>query len=251
MSVKHSLLAVLHDGERYGYQLRAEFEERTGATWPLNIGQVYTTLARLERDGFVEATGQDTQNHVFYRITEAGREELLSWFARPVARSERPRDELTVKLALAVTVAGVDVAGIVHVQRKHALAALQDYTRVKARLTEDELAAGLVLESMIFQTEAEIRWLDHVEARVLRHATTGRAAAPAPSPAPPAAQSPAQSPPPVRNPAPATVPADSNQSQGTTRKHSTTAAPEHGTEHNGGPTADQPSAALSQEGNKR
>lgn len=173
MSVKHSLLAVLHDGDRYGYQLRAEFEERTGATWPLNIGQVYTTLARLERDGLVEATGQDAQNHVFYRITETGREELLSWFARPVARSERPRDELTVKLALAVTVAGVDVAAIVHTQRKHALSALQDYTRVKARLGADELAAGLVLESMIFQTEAEIRWLDHVEARVLRHAATG------------------------------------------------------------------------------
>jgi DNA-binding PadR family transcriptional regulator len=174
MSVKHSILAVLHDGERYGYQLRAEFEERTGATWPLNIGQVYTTLARLERDGLVEPAGQDAQNHVFYRITDAGRVELLGWFARPVTRSERPRDELTVKLALAVTVAGVDVPGMVHTQRRHALTALQDYTRVKARLAEDELAVGLVLESMIFQCEAEIRWLDHVEARVLRHARAGR-----------------------------------------------------------------------------
>ena len=70
MSVKHSLLAVLADGDRYGYQLRAEFEERTGATWPLNIGQVYTTLSRLERDGLVEPAGQDAANHVFYRITE-------------------------------------------------------------------------------------------------------------------------------------------------------------------------------------
>jgi DNA-binding PadR family transcriptional regulator len=170
VSVKHSILAVLHDGERYGYQLRAEFEERTGATWPLNIGQVYTTLARLERDGLVEPSGQDAQNHVFYRITDAGRAELLSWFARPVTRNERPRDEVTMKLTLAVTVAGVDVQGIVHSQRKHAMTALRDYTRVKSRLVEDELAAGLVLDSMIFQCEAEIRWLDHVEARVLRHA---------------------------------------------------------------------------------
>jgi DNA-binding PadR family transcriptional regulator len=145
MSVKHSILAVLHDGERYGYQLRAEFEERTGATWPLNIGQVYTTLTRLERDGLVEPAGEDAQGHVFYRITEAGRGELLAWFARPVSRAERPRDELAVKLALAVTVAGVDVPGMVHTQRKHALAALQDYTRVKARLTEAELAASLVV----------------------------------------------------------------------------------------------------------
>ena len=168
MSVKHSLLAVLADGDRYGYQLRAEFEERTGATWPLNIGQVYTTLSRLERDGFVEPAGQDAQNHVFYRITDAGREELQGWFARPVTRAERPRDELAVKLALAVTVRGIDVAEIVHAQRKHALAAMQDYTRVKARLGADELAAALVVESMIFQCEAEIRWLDHVEGKVLR-----------------------------------------------------------------------------------
>ena len=75
-----------------------------------------------------------------------------------------------MKLALAVTVAGVDVPAIVQAQRKHALAALQDYTRVKGRLDPGELAASLVLESMIFQCEAEIRWLDHVEARVLRHA---------------------------------------------------------------------------------
>lgn len=176
MSVKHSLLAVLADGDRYGYQLRAEFEERTGATWPLNIGQVYTTLSRLERDGLVEPAGQDAANHVFYRITDDGRAELFAWFARPVTRAERPRDELAVKLALAVTVSGVDVAAIVHGQRKHALAALQDYTRVKARLDPGELAAALVLESMIFQCEAEIRWLDHVEARVLRHAREGRTA---------------------------------------------------------------------------
>jgi DNA-binding PadR family transcriptional regulator len=176
MSVKHSLLAGLAGGERYGYQLRAEFEERTGATWPLNIGQVYTTLSRLERDGLVEAAGQDVQGHVFYRITEAGREELLAWFARPVTRAERPRDELAVKLALAVTVEGVDVAAIVHAQRKHALGALQDYTRVKARLDPEELAASLVLESMIFQCEAEIRWLDHVEAKVLRQARASRPA---------------------------------------------------------------------------
>lgn len=225
MSVKHSLLAVLHDGERYGYQLRAEFEERTGATWPLNIGQVYTTLARLERDGLVEATGQDTQNHVFYRITEAGREELLSWFARPVARSERPRDEVTVKLALAVTVAGVDVAAIVHTQRGHALAALQDYARVKARLAEDELAAGLVLESMVLQTEAEIRWLDHVEARVPRHARTGGAATPGGG--------------------------GSRASKNPQSGPGAAAGPEHGTENTGGSAAEEPSAALSQEGNRR
>jgi hypothetical protein len=53
MSIRHGLLALLESGSRYGYELRASFESSTGATWPLNIGQVYTTLSRLERDGLV------------------------------------------------------------------------------------------------------------------------------------------------------------------------------------------------------
>ncbi|MDH4147522.1 MAG: PadR family transcriptional regulator, partial [Acidimicrobiia bacterium] len=53
MSIRHGLLALLSEGPKYGAQLRTEFEERTGATWPLNVGQVYTTLSRLERDGLV------------------------------------------------------------------------------------------------------------------------------------------------------------------------------------------------------
>ena len=54
MSIRQGILAMLAAGPRYGYQLRTEFEERTGGTWPLNIGQVYTTLSRLERDGLVD-----------------------------------------------------------------------------------------------------------------------------------------------------------------------------------------------------
>ena len=56
--VKNGLLALLERGPMYGYQLRAEFEASTGATWPLNVGQVYTTLSRLERDGLVEPVGE-------------------------------------------------------------------------------------------------------------------------------------------------------------------------------------------------
>ncbi len=55
MSVRHALLALLSGGPKYGLQLRQEFESRTGDVWPLNVGQVYTTLQRLERDGLVES----------------------------------------------------------------------------------------------------------------------------------------------------------------------------------------------------
>ncbi|GAA2131482.1 helix-turn-helix transcriptional regulator [Kitasatospora kazusensis] len=179
MSIRHGLLALLDQGPRYGYQLRTEFEARTGATWPLNVGQVYTTLGRLERDGLVAPHGEDEDGHLFYAVTEAGRAELRTWFETPVPRTNPPRDELAIKLAMAVTVPGVDVTAVVQGQRRHSMKALQDYTRLKGQaLTADtgkqeDLAWLLVLEQLIFQTEAEIRWLDHCESRL-----TQRAAAP-------------------------------------------------------------------------
>jgi DNA-binding PadR family transcriptional regulator len=174
MSVKQALLALLEQGPMYGYQLRTEFEQRTGATWPLNVGQVYTTLTRLERDGLVEEAGSDEEGHAFYRLTTAGREEVAAWFTTPVARTQPPRDELAIKLALAVTVPGVDVGTVIQQQRTATMTALQDYTRLKARgpVTDEpaDLAWSLVLDSLVFAAEAEIRWLDHCEARLRRAA---------------------------------------------------------------------------------
>jgi len=166
----------------YGYQLRAEFEASTGSTWPLNVGQVYTTLARLERDGLVEPVGvsDDDEGRVTYRITDAGRAEVEQWFATPVARQGRPRDELAIKLAMALTTPGVDAHRVIQTQRTGTLRSLQELTRLKAGADEkSDTAWLLVLESMIFQAEAEVRWLDHCEVRL------GAYAAPAvPSPAP-------------------------------------------------------------------
>ena len=166
----------------YGYQLRAQFESRTGATWPLNVGQVYTTLQRLERDGLVEpADAEDSDEgsgQVVYRITDAGREAVRAWFATPVSRTTPPRDELAIKLAVAVTLPGIDVRAIVQRQRTATVRALQDYTRLKQRAADPtgaDLAWGLVLDSLVFQAEAEIRWLDHCEARLARIAPSPNA----------------------------------------------------------------------------
>lgn len=181
MSVRQGLLALLEQGPMYGYQLRTEFERRTGATWPLNIGQVYTTLTRLERDGMVASDGVDDEGHVVHRITEAGRAEVQDWFATPVARTQPPRDELAIKLALAVTVPGVDVGRVIQQQRTATISALQDYTRVKRATDTSEvegLAWTLVLDSLVFAAEAEVRWLDHCEARLRRAAREAADAAP-------------------------------------------------------------------------
>ena len=192
MSIRHGLLALLERGPRHGYQLRAEFDAATGATWPLNVGQVYTTLDRLERDGFVVQDGDpDADGRIAYRLTDAGHAEVRSWFTSPVSAKAAPRDELAIKLALAVTTPGVDVVSVVQTQRSATMTALQELTRLKARANEDggDLAWSLVLDSLVFRAEAEIRWLDHCETRVARAAAGRPVAAPASSePTAPASQ---------------------------------------------------------------
>ncbi len=174
MSIRHGLLALLERGPRYGSRLRTEFEERTSGTWPLNIGQVYTTLGRLERDGMVVQEGVDEAGRVLYALTEAGRDELRAWFARPVERTRPPRDELAIKLVMAVGSPGVDVREVVEAQRRHVTQALHDYVQQRADALSrtpghpEEIARLLVLEQLVFHADAEARWLDHCEARLNR-----------------------------------------------------------------------------------
>ena len=193
MSVRQGLLALLATEPMYGARLRAEFEARTGGTWPLNVGQVYTTLARLERDGLVESVGEDDEGRISYRLTRTGRAEVAQWWLSPVNRETTPRDELVIKLALAVTVEGVDVPRVVQTQRTATLRHLQDLTRLKQRATAHhesgddggsvDLAWLLVLENLIYAGEAEVRWLDHVEARLVREANRPRRQATVKTPA--------------------------------------------------------------------
>ncbi|MFF3839554.1 PadR family transcriptional regulator [Streptomyces sp. NPDC001930] len=187
MSIRHGLLALLERGPRYGSQLRTEFESRTGSTWPLNVGQVYTTLSRLERDGMVAQGGEDAAGHALYAITDSGRAELRTWFEKPVDRTSPARDELAIKLAMAVGAPGVDIRDVIQSQRRHTVKAMQDYTRLKAQALvavesggareRDDVAWLLVLEQLIFQTEAEARWLDHCESRLIRLSATATATA--------------------------------------------------------------------------
>ena len=183
MSVRQGILALLSERPMHGYQLRQEFEARTGGTWPLNIGQAYTTLQRLERDGLVESVpSDDADAPERFRLTSTGRTEADGWWTTPVPRTAPARDELSIKLALAVTVPGVDITAVVQQQRTETLRALRDYTRLKRDATgkPEGLAWSLVLESLIFAAEAEARWLDHVESAVNRAAAQRTSAGPPP-----------------------------------------------------------------------
>ncbi len=177
MSIRQSLLAILDQGPCYGYQLRGEFDRRTGSTWPLNVGQIYSTLERLERDGLVAKGETSSEGHVYYQITAAGSAEVRAWLGSPVVRSGTVRDELAIKLSIAVTLPGVDIHEVIQVQRSATLRTLQDLTKAKNASGDPEstqdLAGLLVLDSLIFAAEAEVRWLDHSETRLARAATAG------------------------------------------------------------------------------
>lgn len=173
MSVRVSLLAILDQGPCYGYQLRAEFDRRTGSTWPLNVGQIYNTLERLERDGLVSRSEADEGGHVFWAITAAGSREVAEWLGSPVERSGGTRDELAIKLSLAATLPGVDVASVIRTQRSATRERLESLRRTARAAADSEhpedLAQSLIAESLLFAAEAEDRWLDRAEQRLLAH----------------------------------------------------------------------------------
>lgn len=180
MSVKLALLALLSRGPSTAYDLKKDFDATVGQSWPLNIGQVSTTLQRLERDGLVEhaAPGVGIPGHPSgpapWRLTTVGTGAVAQWWDSPVPREQAPRDELVIKLTLAVVVPGVDVVGLVQRQRSALQQDLHDVTRARHTVPAQDINALLVLDHHIFATEAELRWLDSVEGTLVR---AGRASA--------------------------------------------------------------------------
>jgi len=179
VSVRHALLALLTEGPKFGLRLQQEFESRTGEVWPLNVGQVYTTLQRLERDGLVASDdegGEGPQKD--FRITPDGRRELTEWLLTPPNTDIPPRDELVIKVLVALRVPGVDVHQVIQAHRRHLVEMMQRYTHVKAEAAEHDLGLALVVDAELFRLEGVVRWLDAADARLGQvYAIPGRAPA--------------------------------------------------------------------------
>ncbi|HEV3352623.1 MAG TPA: helix-turn-helix transcriptional regulator [Acidimicrobiales bacterium] len=175
MSIPYALLALLSEGPKYGLQLRQEFESGTGEVWPLNVGQVYTTLARLERDGLVESddASEDGPQKNFH-ITRVGREDLARWLRTPPDLSSPPRDELVIKVLVALHVPGVDVRDVIQVHRRHLVELMQEWTRIKEGAADDEVRLALVVDAELFRLDSVVRWLDAADGR-LKRATADKA----------------------------------------------------------------------------
>ena len=180
MSVRHALLALLSEGPKYGLQLRQEFEAGTGEVWPLNVGQVYKTLGRLERDGLAESEGGQDGPQKRYRITAGGREALAAWLRTPPDLTSPPRDELVMKVLVAARVPGTDAHEVIQAHRLYLLELMQQWTRLKEGEARDDLSLALVVDAELFRLDAVIRWLDTADVRLAR-------AAAEPTPPPPAA----------------------------------------------------------------
>jgi DNA-binding PadR family transcriptional regulator len=174
VSVRHALLALLSEGPKYGLQLREEFEARTGEVWPLNVGQVYTTLQRLERDGLAESDDEDSEGpQRRFRITAAGREELSGWLRTPPQAATPPRDELVMKILVALRVPGTDVPGVIQAHRRYLVQLMQQWTRIKEAAAESDLGldpSTLAVDAELFRLDSVIRWLDSADARIRRAA---------------------------------------------------------------------------------
>jgi DNA-binding PadR family transcriptional regulator len=172
MSVRHAMLALLSEGPKYGLQLREEFEARTGEVWPLNVGQVYTTLQRLERDGLVESEGDgegDGGNaQKAYRITQPGASELDAWLRTPPDLSSPPRDELVMKVLVALRVPGASVAEIIQAHRRYLIQLMQQWTHIKEDSDPADLSLGLAVDAELFRLDSAVRWLDAADGRIKR-----------------------------------------------------------------------------------
>ena len=177
MSVREGLLALLAEGPRNGHQLKIEFEAATGGVWPLNVGQVYTTLDRLARDGLVERAhpnGDDESQGKRYELTAAGREELAAWWQLVPADDPPPRDELMLKVLFATTLGNTHALTVITEQRTALVAQLQAHRREQRAATSDDAATGMVRDALVVRAEANLRWLDLCEARVSAQKGTKR-----------------------------------------------------------------------------
>jgi DNA-binding PadR family transcriptional regulator len=169
------MLALLSEGPKYGLQLREEFEARTGEVWPLNVGQVYMTLQRLERDGLVESDGEGEGPQKAYRITEPGIRDLDTWLRTPPDLSSPPRDELVMKILVALRVPNADVPQIIQAHRRYLVQLMQQWTHIKEDSDASDLGLGLAVDAELFRLDSVVRWLDAADVRIKRAAADSTA----------------------------------------------------------------------------
>jgi DNA-binding PadR family transcriptional regulator len=162
MSLRHGVLGLLAEQPLHGYQVRNRFEGMLGGTWEVNIGQVYSTLQRLERDGMVRTVGsRGDRGKLVYELTEAGRRELEAWLAEPDSGPQQVRQEIYVKLLLAARAGDGALPELLSKQKRAYLQRLRDVAVLEERARRegrDNLA--LLLRGALLHTEADLKLVE-------------------------------------------------------------------------------------------
>lgn len=168
MSIPMSLLAILEEEPEIGVRIKEEFERRTSWVWPLNAGQVYSTLARLERQGLIDGSVRDTSaRQRSYQLTSEGMTAVATWFESPVETASPSRDELVLKMLMVLPQGREAALAVIQIERRATLELLQQYTHLKLGASpEEDVGWLMLLDSLIFQGEARARWLDACEQRI-------------------------------------------------------------------------------------
>jgi DNA-binding PadR family transcriptional regulator len=162
MSLKFGILGLLSREPLHGYEVKQRFEELLGGTWEVNIGQVYTTFQRLERDHLIQPQGsRGDRGKLSYTITDAGRQAFEQWLGQPPEHPQQLREDIYVKLLLAGRLANGRLDHILNGQRRVCLQRLHDLGELEARARrEGRTDLALMVAGAILHTEADLKWID-------------------------------------------------------------------------------------------
>ena len=165
MSFGHALLGLLEPEPRHGYELKHRFDETFPATRPLSFGQIYATLSRLRREGFVDMTAVQSgagPDRKLYVITPSGVADLERWLAEPVQPPSFVRGDLFTKTVVAL-LSGRDPNAILDTQRAAHLARMRELTE---RRRGADLVRVMACDHDLFHLEADVKWIEHAAKRL-------------------------------------------------------------------------------------
>jgi DNA-binding PadR family transcriptional regulator len=164
VSLKYGVMGLLAEESLHGYEVKNRFEAMLGGTWEVNIGQIYTTLQRLERDGLVRPIGErGDRGKLAYELTEQGRDALETWLAQPESGPQELREEIYVKLLLAARVANGDLGPLLSRQKRAYLQRLRDLNRLGDRARKDgRTDLARLVRGALLHTEADLKWIDEL-----------------------------------------------------------------------------------------
>jgi len=165
MTVSYALLGLLEEADRHGYDLKQSYDRRFGGSRPLRFGQVYRTLAQLQRDGLIEIAGTEAgggPDRKRYSITPEGVTDLERWLSEPEEPQPHLQTVLFQKVVLALQ-SGRNAEAFLDAQRDRHLAVMRELTALRRSAA---LQDSLLADYQLFHIEADLRWIDHAAGRL-------------------------------------------------------------------------------------